>query len=114
MWGIYKSLGGKGPSWLEVAVPGLGAKIRLKIPQEIAGVGEEGERKFELVTSQKVVEACVGELEKVRDWKDIVRECREEGVELQLAWRRGEVLDWVRKDGEGEWNVVGGWVMTQV
>ncbi|BGP39255.1 hypothetical protein JCM10449v2_003193 [Rhodotorula kratochvilovae] len=122
VWRLHRALGGQLPRILEVSVPGLGAKVRLPVPQGLGeesgdevdevGTGDEDERAYRHLQPQAVVDACVGQLANVPEWHEIVETARREGAELKLAWRRGSVLDWVREERKGQkkrdWAVIGG------
>ncbi|KAI5475812.1 hypothetical protein MNV49_000823 [Pseudohyphozyma bogoriensis] len=111
IWHLYTTLGGNIPKSLDISVPGLGARIHLPIP-ELRGDEREGEG-YKLLTHKAVVKAAVDQLESVTDFREIVGVCKSEGVELRLAWRRGEILDWVEMGDEHEWAVVIGWALRQ-
>lgn len=138
MFLLYRQLGGKLPSVLDVSVPGLGARLRLPVPEDIPrrttralsvsstnapqikrGVRRyltfderEGEG-YRILRADSVVEACAAKLATVTDWKELFETVRREGTELKLCWRRGDVLDWVETSGDKDWSVIGGWAMRQ-
>lgn len=127
MWALHLALGGAVPRVLDIAVPGLGARISLPVPADLppppagehtrktgyVNVGEgEGWR---LCTPDAVVKACVSQLATVLDWKELVERCEQDGVQLRLAWRRGEILEWVETGKQArDWSVVVGWILRQV
>lgn len=129
MWELYRVLGGSVPTSLDVVVPGLGARISLPIPADLTpssvasgkvkgGGGYlsvlEGEG-YRLCTPEAVVEVCVKHLSAVGEWAGLMQNCKDEGVEMRLAWRRGEVLDWVETGEKASgWSVVVGLILTQV
>ncbi|GAA5994393.1 Spo71p [Rhodotorula paludigena] len=122
IWRLYRSLGGKLPRSLEISVPGLGAKLRLPVPEGLGlddedeedevAMGEEDERAYRHLQPQAVVDACIEQLGGVPEWQGLVEEAKRQGADFRLAWRRGSTLDWVRPDAKGEkkrdWVVVGG------
>ncbi|GAA5872147.1 hypothetical protein JCM1840_006333 [Sporobolomyces johnsonii] len=122
IWLLYRELGGQVPRTLEISVPDLGAKIRIPVPRDLpepqdGGVGalvsdedREGEG-YRLLTAGSVVDACVEQLAKVGEWRDLVEEAQRHGATFRLAWRRDGVLDWVDEGVGGlerDWGVVGG------
>ncbi|KAL8290217.1 hypothetical protein RQP46_003156 [Phenoliferia psychrophenolica] len=124
MWELHLALGGMVPTRLDIKVPGLGARISLPVPVDLpppkngsgsagyVGTGEgEGWR---MLTPEAVVKACVSQLATVPDWKELVERCERDGVEFRLAWRRGEILEWVEMGKKArDWSVVVGWILRQ-
>lgn len=127
MWELYRELGGTIPSVLDISVPGLGVKIRLPVPQDLPpspndlarrgyqaveeGLGEG----YRLLKPDAVVKACVEQLSEVADWKQLIADNARDGVEIRLAWRRGEVLDWIPAGDEcKDYAVVCGLALQQV
>ncbi|GAA6054384.1 hypothetical protein JCM3770_002230 [Rhodotorula araucariae] len=126
IWRLHRTLGGQLPRVLEVSVPGLGAKVRLPVPQGLGEgsdeedeveTGEEDERAYRCLQPQAVVDACVEKLANVPEWHEIVEMARRDGADMKLAWRRGDILDWVRKERKGrkkrDWAVIGGIAVRQ-
>lgn len=126
-WRLYRTLGGQLPRTLEVNVPSLGAVVRLPVPHGLGDgnddedeleTGDEDERAYRLLQPQGVVDACVAQLAHVPEWHDLVETTKRDGTDLQLAWRRDSVLDWVGKDRKGQkkrdWAVIGGIAFRQV
>ncbi|GAA6058879.1 hypothetical protein JCM10212_002823 [Sporobolomyces blumeae] len=122
IWYLYRELGGQVPRSLEISVPTLGAKIRMAIPldlpepedEEIGARVTEDDRAgegYRLLKPRAVVEACVEQLGKVGEWKDLVEEAKRVGATFRLAWRRDGVLDWVEEGddaAETDYAVIGG------
>lgn len=127
MWELYRELGGSIPSALDISVPGLGVKIRLPVPldlppsaNELARSGyqavEEGLGEgYRLLKPDAVVKACMEQMSEVQDWKQLIADNVKDGVEIRLAWRRGEVLDWIPAGDDGkDYAVVCGLALQQV
>ncbi|ORY66941.1 hypothetical protein BCR35DRAFT_308380 [Leucosporidium creatinivorum] len=124
MWHLFRALGGSLPKQLDIAVPGLGARIRLPVPVDLpakpsAGEGylpmeeREGEG-WRLLTPSAVIAACVERLRCFPEWEKLFQEAQQAGREVRLVWRRGRVLDWVEMGKrEREWGVVAGLAMQQ-
>ncbi|GAA5902868.1 hypothetical protein JCM6882_009148 [Rhodosporidiobolus microsporus] len=110
MWELHLSLGGTVPRMIEVSVPGLGAKVRLPVPQRERDDGE-GET-WAPVRPKKITDLCVEQLSAVPEWKELVEDSKRQGSEFRLAWRRDSVLDWIREDSPEtrDWAVIGGGV----
>ncbi|KAM0745749.1 hypothetical protein T439DRAFT_306612 [Meredithblackwellia eburnea MCA 4105] len=125
MWELYRMLGGTPPSVLDIAIPGLGARIQIPIPADFPSSTEDETSKnvdwggavgegYRICTHEAVVKVCMKQLSTVPDWKDLFDECIAEGVEMKLAWRRGQVLDWVETGKRARhWSVVVGCILNQ-
>ncbi|GAA5883845.1 hypothetical protein JCM16303_007411 [Sporobolomyces ruberrimus] len=122
IWSLFRELGGQIPRTLEISIPALGAKIRVPVPVDLpepedaeigARVTEEdraGEG-YRLLKARAVVDACVGQLGKVAEWKEIGEQAQALGATFRLAWRRDGVLDWVEEGDdavETDYAVIGG------
>lgn len=94
--------------------------MRLPIPEDLedsnGNVEVEGEDEgYRSLTSKLVVEACLNQLAGVNDWKEIIEETRKEGTVIKLAWRRGEMLEWVEDgDQEKDFTLLSGFALRQV
>ncbi|BGP15078.1 hypothetical protein JCM10213v2_003033 [Rhodosporidiobolus nylandii] len=110
LWELHLALGGVVPRVVEVSVPGLGAKVRLPVPHVEREDGD-GET-WAPLRPQTVVERCIEQLARVREWKEVVEDAKRQGAEFRLAWRRGSILDWIREDDVAcrDWAVIGGGV----
>lgn len=132
IWLLYRELGGSVPPSLDISVPGLGATIKIPIPADLPSSrpglailqGNRAEKGIEapltgegyrILKSSTVVKACVEQLVNVPEWTQLLRDAKSRGVEMRLAWRRGQVLDWVA-DGAGaaDWSVLAGHAIRQV
>ena len=128
IWSLFRELGGQIPRTLEISVPALGAKIRVPIPTDLpepedaeigARVTEEdraGEG-YRLLKPRAVVEACIEQLGKVGEWRELGEQAKALGAKFRLAWRRDGVLDWVEEGDdaiETDYAVVGGIASRQV
>ncbi|GAA6010006.1 hypothetical protein JCM11491_005826 [Sporobolomyces phaffii] len=122
IWSLFRELGGQIPRTLEISVPALGAKVRVPVPVDLpepedADIGarvteedREGEG-YRLLKARTVVDACVEQLGKVGDWREIGEEAKALGATFRLAWRRDGVLDWVEEGDdavETDHAVIGG------
>lgn len=109
-------------------MPALGAKIRVPIPVDLpepedpdigARVTEEdraGEG-YRLLKPRAVVEACIEQLGKVGEWRELGEQAKALGANFRLAWRRDGVLDWVEEGDdaiETDYAVAGGIASRQV
>ncbi|GAA6037786.1 hypothetical protein JCM8097_005033 [Rhodosporidiobolus ruineniae] len=110
MWELYLALGGTVPRVVEISVPGLGAKVRVPVPQ-IEREDGDGET-WAPLRPRKLTEQCVEQLSAVGEWKELVEDAKRQGADFRLAWRRGSVLDWIREDDPQtrDWAVIGGGV----
>ncbi|GAA5822154.1 hypothetical protein JCM11251_004875 [Rhodosporidiobolus azoricus] len=110
MWELYQWLGGRVPRTIEVSVPGLGAKVRLPVPQRER---EEGDgQTWAPVRATKITQMCVEQLSAVPQWKEVVEDSKRQGAEFRLAWRRDSILDWITEESveTRDWAVIGGGV----
>ncbi|GAA5975175.1 hypothetical protein JCM5350_000168 [Sporobolomyces pararoseus] len=122
IWSLWRELGGQIPRTLEISVPSLGAKIRVPIPLDLpepedAEIGArvtEDDRAgegYRLLKARAVVDACVEQVSKVSDWKELGEQAKALGATFRLAWRRDGVLDWVEEGDdavETDHAVIGG------
>lgn len=134
MFELWRELGGTLPENLEVKVPGLGVKIMIPVPEDLEEAkqielfGHEtldatdpqyrGEG-YKFLTPDRLTKTCLEMLQPVPDWKELLKMNQKFGVIFKLAWRRGELLDWIwcDKDGEGvhrDCSVMYGTAMKQV
>lgn len=128
---LWLELGGRFPPSLDISVPGVGAKIRIPLPTSADDDTVITANDTALVISKKVgaaksnplaghsvlkpelvVRACTDQLRYVADWTHLLNDADKLGVKMQLAWRRGQVLDWVQ--GGDEWSVMAGHAIRQV
>ncbi|GAA5892676.1 Spo71p [Sporobolomyces salmoneus] len=122
IWSLFRELGGQIPRTLEISCPALGAKIRVPVPVDLpepedaeigARVTEEdraGEG-YRLLKARAVVDACIEQLGKVGEWKELGEQAKALGATFRLAWRRDGVLDWVEEGDdavETDYAVIGG------
>ena len=128
---LWLSLNGKFPPSLDISVPGVGATIRIPLPTGADDDTAITANDTALVISEKVgtsksnplaghsvlkpelvVRACTDQLRYVQDYTRILNDAETQGVTMKLAWRRGQVLDWVV--GGDEWSVMSGHAIRQV
>jgi hypothetical protein len=72
---------------------------------------------YRLLKPRAVVDACVEQLNKVTDWKELGEQAKALGATFRLAWRRDGVLDWVEEGDdavETDYAVIGGIASRQV
>lgn len=100
MWELYLQLGGTIPALLNISVPGLGARIQIPLAD------------YRTLSAQDIIAASMLQLQRVREWSQVLQEASSAGREVKLAWRRGDVLDWI--DASEEWSVVVGYALSQV
>ncbi|BGP23981.1 proteophosphoglycan ppg4 [Rhodotorula toruloides] len=127
IWHLYRALGGQLPPAIEVTVPGLGAKLRLPLPEgcyyeEDVDLGEHTDDAIEgnayrHLQPAAVVDACIEKLAGVREWKDLVEDAKRMGANFRLAWRNGAILDWIQpelaEERKCDFSVVGGMAFRQ-
>lgn len=138
---IWRELGGLIPANIDVRLPAFDLRVRIPIPDEVPchvddsddavhapgsgpmalhssayGDGREG---FRILTRDRLIATVENLAAIVPDWHDLLEYRKNQGYGLELAWRRGTVLDWVTEettvDGKPrEWAVLSGIVLKQV
>ncbi|KAF8158329.1 Pleckstrin homology domain-containing protein [Crassisporium funariophilum] len=91
-WQLWRQMGGRIPSSVDIYSPRLNTKVKIDIP------GAEGMRSSGLYRSfsrENVISLCMESLHEVPDWKYVLEREIKQGKSLQLAWRVNANLDWV-------------------
>jgi hypothetical protein len=89
-----RALGGSVPSVVEVRCPALDVSLRLDLPAH-----ENWALVYAAFSRARVLAMCEDALRRVPDWQHLVDSAARDGEGgLELAWRRGTVLDWVAAD----------------
>jgi hypothetical protein len=102
IWKLFLTFGGSLPAVVSIIVPALGsARVRLPLPDSIEAQ--------QALTAKCIISACADQLSNIKEWSGLIERVSS-GYSLRLAWRRGEVLDWV--EGDLDWMV--GYALTQV
>ncbi|KJA24061.1 hypothetical protein HYPSUDRAFT_136823 [Hypholoma sublateritium FD-334 SS-4] len=92
IWRLWRSMGGRIPSALDVYNPRLDTKVTIDIP------GIDAENQFDsyaIFTRKNVIDICMDSLHNVPDWKYLIDEQLKKGHSLELAWRSTANLDWI-------------------
>ncbi|GAC71449.1 hypothetical protein PANT_3c00032 [Moesziomyces antarcticus T-34] len=122
MWELWRELGGHIPESLEVHVPSFGLKIKMPVPESmpverttpvgtpgsqsgaakggvlaLSSIGDtqDGGEGFKLINRDNIVSMTWKLLSSIPQWHDLMVASQARGVRLDLAWRRGNELDWI-------------------
>lgn len=118
MWELFRELGGLIPDSLEVHVPSFGLKIKLPVPETMPveradpsntpgsekggqlaltsiGKSMDGGEGFKLINRNNIIAMTWKLFCSIPQWHDLMALSRDRGLRLELAWRRGNELDWV-------------------
>jgi hypothetical protein len=87
-----RQLGNDIPQTFEVHCPALQTRVKLSIPKYDLSSGEE----YRIFTKDYIVSLCEKALKGSPSWKYLVEEPMRRGARLELCWRRGSMLDWIR------------------
>jgi hypothetical protein len=110
-----RRLGNEIPRTFEVHCPAIETRLRLQVP-EFDAAGGEG---YKVFTHDHVVEVCREALKDSPSWDYLIEEPIRQGAHLELCWRRGSMLDWIRwetnVDGDNRaWSVLYGLCLGKV
>ncbi|KAN0059680.1 hypothetical protein ACQY0O_008252 [Thecaphora frezii] len=143
IWELWRELGGRIPQTLEVQLASLGVKVRVPIPDELTAeqvryalaasgrssaggkarladeslrVGGEG---FSIITKDNIIAMLWKLACNLPDWRELMDYGQQHGLRLELAWRRGNVLDWIMHertvDGQARpWAILAGGILKEV
>jgi len=121
MWEIWRELGGMIPPEINVHMPGLELHVRLPVPEEVPehgadtasttgallyhsnlarqhGHAEAGQEGYKLVNRQSVIGLVVQLVEAEPQLREMLDWLVSDGLQLELAWRRDNILDWIIQD----------------
>lgn len=122
-WQLWRHLGGKIPTSIELRCPAIGTRIDLDVPAVDEANIDKAYRIFSrrniIDTVQKSLASSCGSHEVAsRDWKHVVEREIAAGTTLELAWNLEAKLDWVWKEEDvmGQprpWAVLCGLAMQQ-
>ncbi|KAK0562823.1 hypothetical protein OC844_002504 [Tilletia horrida] len=125
MWEIWRELGGVIPAQIDVHMPTLDLHVRLPVPDEVPereaamiserlsttgalllhshlarqhGHAEPGHEGYKLINRQSVIGLVVQLVEAEPQLRDMLDWLMAGGLQLELAWRRGNTLDWIIQD----------------
>ncbi len=99
-WEIWRELGGELPDQLQVNVPDLESIIKLPIPSDDF-VGSSSTCK--IMTRKNILQACEEALLGMPHVRTLLEEARSatgSNLQLELAWQRGDQLDWISANDE--------------
>lgn len=129
-WHIWRALGKKMPSKLEVALPSLGARFAFKLPSSLEEArlldpnfqeppAHIDPMYWSALTSEVLIAAAKTAVESVPEWQEIAAHADQTGLTPGLAWRRANYLDWVRHGStvtgqRRPWALVAGFAMSEV
>lgn len=91
-----RQLGNEIPQTFEVHCPSLQARVKLSIPEYDSLLGEG----YKIFTKDYVVNICQKALGTSPSWDHFVKEPMRRGAQLELCWRKGSMLDWIRWEHE--------------
>ncbi|KAG2155842.1 uncharacterized protein EDB93DRAFT_1128478 [Suillus bovinus] len=122
-WQLWRHLGGKIPTSIEIRCPAIGTRVDLDVPAvdevNIDKAYHMFSRKNIIDTVRKSLASSCGSHEVAsRDWNHVVERKIAAGTTLQLAWNLEAKLDWVWKEEDvmGQprpWAVLCGLAMQQ-
>ncbi|KAF9013461.1 Pleckstrin homology domain-containing protein [Cyathus striatus] len=91
-WQLWRHMGGRIPTSIDIQNPTLSTKVKIDIPDSSVADMQE------VLTRKGVLDLCMNLLQQVRDWKSLVEREIVKGRPLQLCWRVGANLDWIWLD----------------
>ena len=101
-----RQLGNDIPQTFEVHCPALQSRLKLNIPQYDM-FDREG---YKVFTKDYVVSLCQKALGGSPAWDYNIKEPMRRGARLQLCWRKGTMLDWIRWEEDAN-NMKRGWAV---
>ncbi|CCM03526.1 uncharacterized protein FIBRA_05660 [Fibroporia radiculosa] len=115
VWKLWRHLGGRLPSSLEIHAPALGTRIRVNVPGADYSKFSTALAVFD---RQNLLRLCLERLRKVKEYDFLIGQKLASGAKLALAWRLDTKLDWVRHvdDIQGsprKWAVLCGLALNQ-
>ncbi|KIJ64487.1 hypothetical protein HYDPIDRAFT_111813, partial [Hydnomerulius pinastri MD-312] len=119
MWHLWRHLGGKIPSSIEIRCPAIETRVKIDVP--IIDIINT-DKAYDMFSRKNIIHLVQKSLlgsgsgssnATSRDWKHVVEHETQSGGKLALAWRFGAQLDWVwlEEDVEGNtrpWAVLSG------
>lgn len=74
---------------------------------------------FKLINRDNIVQTFTRLIASVPNWRDLMKSAQREGLNFELAWRRGTTLDWITEhttvDGQARgWAVISGMILKSV
>ncbi|KAH8918424.1 hypothetical protein BT69DRAFT_1225419 [Atractiella rhizophila] len=113
LWQLFLELGGKIPETLELNISSLDITVRFPIPElaregaadfdpDGQTVGQMYGKGLKFFTVQNLIDHSTRLLEGYSEFSNLVEERRKKGGVLALAWRRGQLLDWVSEEFDME------------
>jgi hypothetical protein len=85
-------LGNDLPQSFEVHCPDLQTHVKLKIPEYDLPSGKA----YKVFTKDNIVDICQKALGGSPSWDYLIEEPMRRGARLELCWRKGSMLDWIR------------------
>ncbi|SNX86466.1 uncharacterized protein MEPE_05175 [Melanopsichium pennsylvanicum] len=122
IWELWRELGGLIPESLEVHVPSFGLKVRFPVPETMPveraeslaatpgsqlstekglfalssiSQSQDGGEGFKLMNRSNIIAMTWKLFSSIEEWRDLMALSQQRGLRLELAWRRGNELDWV-------------------
>lgn len=83
------------PTEIKVYCPALDTRVKIEIPDT---VGTDAR----FFTRRNIIDLCISPLKKHIDWSLVIQREYDAGNALELAWRMGSSLEWVRHQNEDE------------
>ncbi|KAF7314273.1 hypothetical protein MKEN_00899900 [Mycena kentingensis (nom. inval.)] len=96
MWAIWRRLGGTLPPTIDVRNPALETHVKIEIPEPRL----PGQDAPEMFSRENIIRLVSSELRRVSDWDQVIATELAQGKKLELVWRFGTQLDWVREDSD--------------
>ncbi|KAF9220965.1 hypothetical protein BS17DRAFT_786276 [Gyrodon lividus] len=110
VWHLWRHLGGKIPSFIEISCPNIETRVRIDIPV-VDTVNFD--KAYDMFSRKNIVEMVQNSLlgtghgsshAAMRSWTHNIERELQAGRKLALAWRHGTQLDWVSQEEDVEGN----------